>query len=224
MSSPYINTKLSTSVILHPYQMDNKIYINLKNNLQNIVGKCFSKYGYIVKIIEILNYKDGVIEAENTESSALFDLDFSCRICTPLKNTQIICEIDRVNKLLITAINGPILVVITNDRINSNVFFKDNNNNIRYKKSAQSNMLQPHDFIKVTLQTIHFNDGDEKIKAIGYMDDIATDDEKKNYYKDLYIDSDTVVNYEQYVKSSGLETTTPTAGSIVDEQSTEITK
>ncbi len=56
--------------------MNNKIYINLKNNLQEISGKCFSKYGFIVKIIEILKYSDGVIEAENIESSALFDLEF----------------------------------------------------------------------------------------------------------------------------------------------------
>jgi len=201
MTSPYINTKLSTSVILHPYQMDNKIYINLKQNLQTISGKCFQKYGYVVKIIEILDYKDGVIEAENTESSALFDLDFSCRMCVPLKNTQIICEIDRVNKLLITAVNGPILVVITNDRVNNDVFYKDNNNNIRYKKEGQSNMLQPHDFIKVVLQTIHFNDGDEKIKAIGYMEDMAGEEDKKNFYKDAYLDTDAVVDFETYIKS-----------------------
>lgn len=200
MTSPYINTKLLTSVILHPYQMDNKIYINLKSNLQSLVGKCFSKYGYIVKIIEILDYKDGIIEAENTESSALYDLDFSCRICSPLRNTQIICEVERVNKLLITATNGPILVIITSDRLNNNVFFKDNNNNIRYKKDGQSNMLQSHDFIKVTLLTINFNDGDEKIKVIGFMDDLATETEKRNYYKDLYTDDDQMVDYETYMK------------------------
>ena len=203
MTSPYINTKIHTTVMLHPYQMDNKIYINLKKNLENKVNRrCFSKYGYIVKVIEIINYKDGRIEAENTESSALFDLEFSCRICSPLKNTQIICEIDRVNKLLITAKNGPILVVITNDRLNSNAFFKDNNNNIRYKKDGQSKMLEPQDFIKVTLQTIQFYDGDEKIKAIGFVDDIATEDEKKSYYSDQYIDTDDVVDFESYSKKT----------------------
>lgn len=197
--SPYINTVLQSNTILHPYQMDNKVYINLKKNLEKkIVGKCFSNYGYIVKIIEILNYKDGIIEAENTESSAIFDLKFSCKICAPLKNTQIICEIDRVNKLLITAVNGPILIVITNDRINSKVFFKDNNNNIRYKKDGQSLMLQPHDFIKITLQTIQFFDGDEKIKAIGFMEDIASESEKKKYYEDQFVETNELVDFNAY--------------------------
>lgn len=201
MSSPYINTKIHTSVILHPYQMDNKIYINLKKNLENkVVGRCFSKYGYIIKVIEIIHWKDGIIEAENTESSALFDLEFSCKICSPLKNTQIICEIDRINKLLITAKNGPILVVITNDRLNNVIFFKDNNNNVRYKKDGQSKMLESQDFIKVTLQTIQFYDGDEKIKAIGFIDDIATEDDKKKYYMDQYDNPNDMIDFETYSK------------------------
>lgn len=197
MTSPYVNTKINTSVILHPYQMNNKIYINLKKNLEKqVVSKCFSKYGYIVKVIEILNYKDGVIEAENTESSALFDLEFSCKICLPLQNMQIICEIDRINKLLITAKNGPILVVITNDRVNNTLFFKDNNNNIRYKQNGESKMLEARDFIKVTLQTIKFFDGDEKIKAIGFIDDVASEDDIKNYYADQYKETE-VVSFDQ---------------------------
>lgn len=199
MSSPYINTILNTTVMLRPYQMDNNIYINLKKNLENnVVGKCFKNYGFISKIIRILDYKDGIIEAENTESSALFDLRFTCKLCAPLKNMQIICEIERVNKLLITAVNGPILVVITHDRINTSVFFKDNNNNIRYKKDDQSLMLQQHDFIKITLQSIKFYDGDETIKAIGILEDIATEKEQKKFYSDQYSENENVVDFAEH--------------------------
>lgn len=205
MTSPYINTILSTPVILHPYQMDNKIYINLKKNLENrLVGKCFKQYGFITKIIELFDYKEkgGIIEAENVESSALFDIRFSCKLCLPIKNTQIICEIDRVNKLLITAVNGPIIIIITHDRINGNIFFKDNNNNIRYKKEGQSLMLRPHDFIKVTFQTIKFHDGDTKIKTICFMDDIATEDEIKKFYSDQYNDEMALVEFEKYISQN----------------------
>ena len=204
MSSPYINTQLSTSVILHPFQMDNKVYINIKKNIENkLVGKCFSDYGYVVKIIEILKYGDAPIEAENVESSALIPVDFSCRICHPLRNSQYIFEIQRVNKLLITAINGPILVIITNDRVNNEIFFKDNNNNLRYKKDGVSNVLQPHDFIKVTLLTIQSYDGDEKIKAIGFMNDMASEGDQKNYYSDLYKEVGEIINYETYIAKPG---------------------
>jgi len=206
MLSPYINTKLKTSVLLQPYQMNNNIYINLKKNLEEkVAGKCFSKYGYIVKVIEILEYKDGIIEAENTEASALFDLDFSCRICAPLRNTQIICQIERINKQLITAVNGPILIVITNDRINTNVFFKDNNNNIRYKKDEVSQMLQQNDFIKITIQTLQFYDGDEKIKAIGFVDNIANEAEQKKFYEDQYKDEGIIVDFNEHVTQNEQE-------------------
>ena len=89
MSSPYINTKLYTSAILHPHQMNNKIYINLKKNLEAaVVKRCFKRFGYIDKIIEILDYKDGFIDAENMEGSAVFDLGIFCKImCTKKKHT-----------------------------------------------------------------------------------------------------------------------------------------
>lgn len=201
MSSPYINTIIKKDVPLHPHQMNNKIYINLKKNLEkDILSKCYSKYGYIVKIIEILSYKDGVIEAENTESSAKFKLKFSCRICLPLENTQIICEIDRINKLLITAKNGPILIIITNDRINSSLFFKDNNNNIRYKQNEKSKMLEPKDFIKVTLQHIKYFDEDVKIKTIGFIDDLASEEDIKNYYADQYKETE-IIKFNEYIEN-----------------------
>ena len=203
MTSPYVNTVLSKTVPLHPYQMNNKIYLNLKNNLErSIVGKCYSKYGFIVKIIKIEKVNEGVIEAENTDASAFFDLSFSCRICLPLKDTQIICQIDKVNKVLITAVNGPILVIITNDRINDKVFFKDNNNNIRYKKEDQSDILKSQDFIKVTLETIRFHNGDEKIKAIGYMDDIASESDQKKFYEDQYKEEEQQINIDEYLESN----------------------
>jgi hypothetical protein len=88
--------------------------------------------------------------------------------------------------------------VITNDRINTSVFFKDNNNYIRYKKDEKSLMLQPKDFIKVTLQSIKFYDGDEKIRAICILENMASEDEIKKYYADQYKDNDEVVEFDRY--------------------------
>ena len=108
---------------------------------------------------------------------------------------------DKVNKLLITAANGPILVVITNDRVNNQVFFKDKNNNIRYKIENESKVLQPNDFIKVTLQTIQFYDGDEKIKAIGFIESMATEEETKNFYADQYKEMEKLIDFDEHMSS-----------------------
>jgi DNA-directed RNA polymerase subunit E'/Rpb7 len=201
MTSPYINTKLFTNVSLRPDQMDNKIYINLKKNLEyKVLNKCYKHYGFITHINEI-EYEDGFIEAENLSSSALFPVDFSCRLCKPLKNTQIICKVNRANKLLVTVENGPILVIITSDRLNPDVFFTDNNNILRYKKEDTSYILKEGDFVKVTIVSISFNHIDTVIKAIGYLENIATDNEIKQFYDDTYDQNTELVDYAEYAQN-----------------------
>jgi DNA-directed RNA polymerase subunit E'/Rpb7 len=187
MTSPYINTKLATSISLLPDKFDNKIYLNLKRALEKkVVGKCFHEYGYISDVFEILDFKDGVIEAENLMGSATFDVSFSCRLCRPIRDQQIVCQVNRVNKVLITLENGPIIVIITNDRINDEVFFTDNNNNLRYKTETGSHILKQKEFVKVTVVSTVFNHGDNKIKAIGFLDNVATETEVEKFYQDIY--------------------------------------
>lgn len=201
MSSPYINTKLFTTVSLKADQLNNKLYINLKKNLEdNLLHKCYKDYGYIMDIFKITKYSDGNVEAENYSSSAKYDVEFSCRLCRPLRLKQIICEIDKVNKMLVTAKNGPIIVIITNDRINEKVFFTDNNNNLRYKKEGGSKLLQPNDFVRISIESTGSNHNDTKIKAIGYLEDIATDVEITDYYKDNYDKEKDLVDIEKYIE------------------------
>lgn len=202
MISPYFNTKLSTTIILKPHQMNNAIYLNLKKNLEEkIVGKCYNKYGYVMKIIQIFDYKDGIIEAENIDSSALFSLDFSCRLCLPLKGMTIICRITNLNKALILAHNGPIIITITNNRINNELFFKDHNDNTRYKKGNESYQLKKEDFIKITIETAKFFNNDEQINVIAFLNDMASEDEIKFFYDDTYKDTN-YVDYETFISQS----------------------
>lgn len=202
MYSPYINTVLSTTVPLYPHQMNNKVYLNLKHNLEDsVVDKCFSRYGLIIGVYEILEKKDGFIEAENMDGSAIFNVLFSVRLCAPLERQQIICKVEKINKSLIKAENGPILVIITPDRNNDKIFFKDHNDNIRFNSQDGSEMLKMGDFVKITLETVRFNDGDDKIKCIGILDNVATEDEIKLFYQDQYANSDNdTIEYKDYVK------------------------
>ena len=202
MLSPYLNTRLYSQVTLQPQQMNNNLYLNLKKNLdEKVTKKCFRNYGYIMEIYEILEFKDGLIEPENLMASALFNVTFSCRLCRPLKNKQIVCQVNRVNKVLITVENGPVLVIITNDRINDKIFYTDNNNNLRYRKENESLVLQPKDFVLITIISIVFNHGDNKIKAIGFLENMANEKQVESFYKDLYNTDQKEVNLEEYIKS-----------------------
>jgi len=180
---PYINTTLVCPVMLYPNQMDNKIYLHIKSNLNNkLVGKCYKNYGFISKIFTIEEISDGVIQAEDPTCSAKIIVKFTCKLCYPPKNKEIICKIDRMNKALISAINGPIKVIITNDKINKEKFFTDINRNIRIK--ANSDILVPNLYhIRVLILSSSFSDYDRNILAIGYIQDLATEEEIDNFNK-----------------------------------------
>jgi len=202
MSSPYINTKISTIATLSPAQMDNNLYNHLKENLvTKLEGHCYRDYGYIVKIYEITERRNGVIVAENPMAAASFDIKFSCRVCNPLKKKQIVCKVEKINKLLASLVNGPIRVIVTMDRINKNVFFIDQNRNLRYRNEDKSNELKAGEFVKVTILSKTFNDMDTYIMALGYLENIATDEEIKNFYSEEYDQKNgKMIEFDDYVK------------------------
>ena len=202
VDNPFINTKLSTTVSLRPDQMDNKIYLNLKNNLEKkIVGKCYKDYGFINKIYEIIRYKDGIIEDENFTGSAVFDLEFSCSICRPLRNQSIVCQVEKVNKMLIMLKNGPLKIVITIQRFDNENFFVDNNNNIRYKNKNGSEILKSDDYVIANVLQVIFNHGDSRITAMGSLNRMATEDDVKKFYTDMYEEPQELVSYTEYVNT-----------------------
>ena len=183
LHSPYIETSLRCPIMLTPTQMDNKLQLHLKSNLNNTVkGRCYLNYGHIIKINKIEEISDGVIEEEDSTCSAKFIVKFSCRLCFPAKNREIICKIDRMNKALISGINGPIKAIITPDKINKDKFFTDNDRNIRIKSSSV--MLESDMYIKVLILASTFNHYDVDIIVISYLQDMATDQEISFFQKE----------------------------------------
>jgi len=187
LHTPYINTTLVCPIMLSPTQMDNKMYLHLKMNLVNkLVGKCYQNYGHIIKIYKIEETSEGIIEAEDSSCSAKIIVKFSCRLCLPAKNREIICRIDRMNKALISGTNGPIKAIITPDKINKEIFFTDADKNIRIKNTSE--ILLPNMFIRVLILSSTFSNYDTDIISIAYLQDIATDEEVKIYEKEILED------------------------------------
>jgi DNA-directed RNA polymerase subunit E'/Rpb7 len=179
--NPYINTTLVCPVMLMPNQMDNKMYIHLKSNLKNkLESKCYKNYGFVDKIYSIEETSDGIIEAEDPTCSAKITVRFTCSLCLPVIGKEIICKIDRMNKALISAINGPIKAIITTDKINKENFFPDMNRNIRIK--GNSEVLVPDMFIRVLVLSKSFGDYDKNILVIAYLQDIATQEQINQFY------------------------------------------
>ena len=180
--NPYINTTLVCPVMLYPNQLDNKKYLHLKTNLSNkLVGKCYKSYGFISDIYKIEETSDGIIEAEDPTCSSKYIVKFSCKLCYPIKDREIIFKIDRMNKALIGGINGPLRAIITPDKINKEKFYPDNNRNIRIK--GNTNIVLPDMFIKVRVMSSSFSDADTNILVIGFLVDIANPEEIEMFNK-----------------------------------------
>jgi DNA-directed RNA polymerase subunit E'/Rpb7 len=214
--SPYIVTRLHSTIVLKPEQMNEGLYNNLKYNLiAAYKNRCYKDYGCVMDIIEILSKEMGRIETEDLTASARFNITYSCILCRPLKGTYILCKIDNLTKAMILAKNGPIAIIIIPDKVNDNNFIIVNNN-IKYK-DKNSNMTQAlaaDDIIKVKILNMTFRNNADNISVIGYLDNIATTKEIKDFYDDQYVAigesqagpniDQKIVSYEEYTKNENI--------------------
>ena len=178
--SPYVNTEFHTRISLLPHQMNNEIYIHLKNNLKKKIEKKCNKYGYVTKLFKILDYSDGEIIPENFDSSSIFNIRYSCRVCLPIEQSEIICKVDFLNKALIKAVNGPIISIIKMTELNTDKFSLNNKGDIVYNENNKIISVNNHIIIKVL--GLNFFAGDERIIILASLEDIPTDDQIKEYY------------------------------------------
>lgn len=192
--SPYINTELYATVQLHPNQMNQDLYINLISNLRKKVEKKCNKYGYVTKVYKIISYSSGYIIAEDFMTASRYDIKYSGRICFPIEETIIICKVNILKKLMITAENGPILTFIKANDFNQQIFKRDQDGNIVLSKNGEK--IKSDDYVKIIVKQTIFRNDDERILVIGYLYDIATSVEISKYYDEnlTYTDDEETVN------------------------------
>ena len=178
----FIDTVLNTVVLLHPRQMDNKIYIHLKDNLiKQHEKRCYKTYGYIKKIYKIEDMKDELIDMENSECSQKYVITFSCKVYRPIINRELIAKMDKITEKISTAVNGPMKIIITPNRLNDKKFYTGTSDMvIRIKPNAD--ILTQNHYVKIYVEGMTFADKDDLIIVIGFLIDIANPDEIKNFY------------------------------------------
>ena len=180
--SPYNDTTLNSEVLLKAKDINNDIYITLKNNLKKKVEKKCCKYGYITKVFRLLSYNNGEIPVENFDASVVFKIKYSCRLCLPVNESKIICNVDLLNKSLVKASNGPIICIVSFKRINNEVFNIDNKGNIVH--NITNKILSKDDKIIIEVNGVNFFPNDERIVILGYLDNIPTEDEINSFYNE----------------------------------------
>lgn len=185
ITNPVNCMELSTIVVLHPSQLNNELYNNLKENLNiRILGRCYKDYGIINKIFEIKKYSGGQIFNEDIEAKVQFNVDFTCEVIRPIDGTYIITKINtNVKMCLTTEING-IITFIEPANLSDNYYINQFNSKIVYKKTNEE--LKKGDMVKIKIISSFICHNKTKIITLGFLEDNLTDEEIKEYYENKY--------------------------------------
>lgn len=204
MSGPYFNTELYCRISLHPSQLNNNIYINLKENIiKKYKGKCYKSYGLITKIHKISERSEGKLIPDDFSASPYYNVKFSCRLCKPLKNSLIVAEVVGISQSLIYLRNGDIHIYILD--IKNDV----NPNNFVYneQKSAlianiggnQGKIVERGDFLKVKVLGVKIEHGEHHIVVIGILESVASEKESNDSILKQDNDDEEFTSYDSYM-------------------------
>jgi len=178
--SPYKNVEQYTRIVIEPHQMNSDIRNHMKYNLKKKVEKKCNKNGYIDEIYRIIDYSDGYMIPENLSGNAIYDITYHCKLCIPIENSIIIGQVKVINQELIVAVNGPIMIFIPKENIDSNYW--TNNIDSFIHKEKKNVKLNIGDYICVLIINKRINQYDTQIKIIGKLLDLSTNEEVEQYF------------------------------------------
>jgi DNA-directed RNA polymerase subunit E'/Rpb7 len=160
----------------------------MKLVLKKKVEKKCNKNGYIDEVYKIIEFSDGIMIPENLSGNAIYNVTYHCKICIPIEKSIIIGQIKVINQELVVAINGPIIIFIPKDNVDST--FWNISDNFSYTKDL-SKKLKIGDFVCIEILNKRINCNDTQIKVIGKLLDFSTEQEVKTYFGSNIIDETT---------------------------------
>ena len=193
--SPYKNIEQYTRIIIEPHQMNSDIRNHMKYNLKKKIEKKCNKNGYVDEIYRITNYSDGYMIPENLSGNAIYDVAYHCKLCFPIENSIIIGQVKVINQELIVAINGPIMIFIPRENIDSKYWINNIDNFIHKEKSNIK--LNIGDYVCVQIINKRINQFDTQIKTIGKLLDLPTDKQVEKYFETVIDETGNIVNNDQ---------------------------
>lgn len=176
MESPslYLETKVNKKITLEPYELNNDILYNIKNKLRKLESRCH-RFGYLKRVLNIYDYRNGVVMPEDLMCRAVYNVTFGCYICDPQVNSTLITKIKRIDDTIISSSVGPVQVISLPTKLSSK--FKVIDSNLYYEDKE----LHKDDYIKVQIVAKKYNEGDEVIKVLGNIVDVSTQEEYNSF-------------------------------------------
>lgn len=179
--SLYYRTQLDTKVSLFPEQINSSMDDHILENLRaKIEGKSIDN-GIVLRINQLISYDYGMIDKSNFMGTTVFSVKYECFICSPTKNLEIICVMENNIKGFLIAKNGPVVVAIQFNNIDTQKF-EISGNNIIYRKTKKP--IEKGAYLKVSIININNNLGETNIVTMCKLINLATSDEIESYEQD----------------------------------------
>ena len=176
--NPYRLINQKTRISIEPFHMNSDIENNMKNILKEKVEKKCNEYGYVDTVYRIIKYSECVMPPENLNGCAISFVTYHCKLCIPIENTIIIGIIKVISQELIVATNGPLMIFIPKENVDTNIW--DIPDNYVNKKTKEKLLID--DYIKIKIMAKRINQNDIQIKIIGYLINLASQEEINTYY------------------------------------------
>lgn len=178
----YYRTQLEHRVTLLPKYMDGNIDKHLLESLKvNVEEKPFES-GIIIRVYNIVDYCDGIIDKTDFLANSVHRVKFECLVCSPTEGMEVICKIQNFVRGYIFCINGNLKIAVSySDIQNDDRFYQKNGkifnktNNIELKKG---------DFVKVLLFKFTVQGPDKYILATAKLLNVASSDDIISYKND----------------------------------------
>jgi len=116
---------------------------------------------------------------ENLSSTAIYNVSFHCKLCIPIENSIIIGQIKVINQELVVAINGPILIFIPRDNVDTNHWDIADSFSSKEDKNVK---LTIGNFACIQILDKRINKNDTQIKTIGKLLNLASEKEVETFF------------------------------------------
>ena len=182
--SLYYQTQLNNKVSLLPQQITADLDRHLLENLKMKVQKKSTEHGIILNINKLIDYDYGMIDKANFMGTTVYNVTYECFVCSPTKDLEIICVLENIIKGYLIAKNGPVIVAIQFNNIDTQKF-EIVESTIIYTKDRKE--IKKGDYLKVSVIAVNNNLGEQNIVTICKLLDLANKDEIKRFKDEQYL-------------------------------------
>ncbi|KAI8869575.1 hypothetical protein GQ42DRAFT_27053 [Ramicandelaber brevisporus] len=146
--------ELHHKVILEPAFCGPRLRDHITAKLYSEVeGKCSGKYGYIITIVNVLNYGTGRILPGR--GMVEFDVEYHAIVFKPFKNEVLDATVGRVNKIGFFAEVGPLEIFVSNYLMPPSMKFNPDAATPCYQSDTQ--VIERGSHVRVKIVGIHFD-------------------------------------------------------------------